>query len=43
VLYASPHKVMTDLHWAPRFTDIDAIVATAWQWHQSHQPRRGPG
>jgi UDP-glucose-4-epimerase GalE len=43
VLYASPHKVMTDLHWSPRFADIDAIVATAWRWHRSHQPRRGPG
>jgi len=42
VLYASPHKAMADLHWTPRFTDIDTIVATAWRWHQSHQPQRAP-
>jgi UDP-glucose 4-epimerase len=24
------------LGWKPRYTDIDAIVATAWRWHQSH-------
>jgi UDP-glucose-4-epimerase GalE len=42
VLYASPHKAMADLHWRPRFTDIDTIVATAWHWHRSHQPQRAP-
>lgn len=26
------------LGWQPRYTDIDSIVATAWQWHQ-HHPR----
>ncbi len=24
------------LGWKPKYTDIDAIVATAWRWHQSH-------
>ena len=36
VLYASPHKAQTELHWQPRFRDLDAIVQTAWAWHQSH-------
>jgi UDP-glucose-4-epimerase GalE len=24
------------LGWTPKYTDIDAIVETAWRWHQSH-------
>ncbi len=42
VLYASPHRAMAELHWNPRFTDIDVIVGTAWNWHRSHPPHRGP-
>jgi UDP-glucose-4-epimerase GalE len=47
VLYAAPHKAQAELHWTPRFADIDAIVGTAWTWHRAH-PRgyggrdRGP-
>jgi UDP-glucose-4-epimerase GalE len=36
VLYASPHKAQAELHWMPRFIDIDAIVTTAWNWHRTH-------
>jgi UDP-glucose-4-epimerase GalE len=36
ILYASAHKAQTDLHWTPRFSDLDAIVGTAWAWHQAH-------
>jgi UDP-glucose 4-epimerase len=42
VLYASPRKATAELRWTPRFTDIDAIVATAWNWHRSRQPQLGP-
>jgi UDP-glucose 4-epimerase len=24
------------LAWKPRYTDLDAIVETAWRWHESH-------
>ena len=24
--------------WAPRYTDLDDIVATAWDWHVKHGP-----
>lgn len=24
------------LNWQPRYTDIESIVASAWQWHQAH-------
>ncbi len=36
VLYAAPHKAKSELHWTPRFTDIESIVATAWNWHRAH-------
>ncbi|HEV3060781.1 MAG TPA: UDP-glucose 4-epimerase GalE [Vicinamibacterales bacterium] len=36
VLYASPHKAQAELHWVPRFTDIDAIVRTACNWYRAH-------
>jgi UDP-glucose-4-epimerase GalE len=36
VLYAEALKARTELGWTPRFSDLDAIVATAWRWHQTH-------
>jgi UDP-glucose-4-epimerase GalE len=36
VLYAAPQKAQSELHWKPRFTDIESIVRTAWTWHRSH-------
>ena len=36
VLYAAAHKAQAELHWKPRFADIDSIVETAWHWHQHH-------
>ena len=36
VLYAAAAKAHGELHWKPRFADLDTIVGTAWQWHQTH-------
>jgi UDP-glucose-4-epimerase GalE len=36
VLYAAPQKAQTELHWTPRFADLDSIVRTAWGWHRTH-------
>src|SRR5262249_54242733 len=36
VLYAAPNKARTHLHWAPRFSDLESIVQTAWDWHGAH-------
>ena len=35
-LYADPKRLMDDLGWQPKFTDIDQIIATAWRWHSAH-------
>jgi UDP-glucose-4-epimerase GalE len=45
-LYAAAGKAQRELRWTPRFTDLDSIVRTAWNWHQrcprgfaaAHQP-----
>jgi UDP-glucose-4-epimerase GalE len=36
VLYAAPHKAQTELHWKPRFPELESIVRTAWEWHRTH-------
>ena len=36
VLYAAPHKAQAELHWTPRFPDLESIVRTAWEWHRTH-------
>ncbi|HXI32067.1 MAG TPA: UDP-glucose 4-epimerase GalE [Vicinamibacterales bacterium] len=36
VLYAAPHKAQAELHWTPRYPDLEAIVGTAWEWHRKH-------
>ncbi len=35
-LYADSTKIKTELGWQPAYTDIDAIVATAWDWFSKH-------
>lgn len=34
-LYADASRARAELGWSPRFTDIDAIVGSAWRWHVS--------
>jgi UDP-glucose-4-epimerase GalE len=36
VLYAAPHKAQAELHWTPRFPELESIVRTAWEWHRNH-------
>jgi UDP-glucose-4-epimerase GalE len=35
VLVASSAKIQNELGWRPRYTEIKAIVQTAWNWHKS--------
>ncbi len=35
-LVASSGKIEAELGWRPRFQSLDAIVASAWAWHQRH-------
>jgi UDP-glucose 4-epimerase len=34
VLVASSEKAIRELGWKPRYTRLDDIVRTAWEWHQ---------
>jgi UDP-glucose 4-epimerase len=34
VLIASSEKIMKELGWDPKYTQLDDIVRTAWAWHQ---------
>lgn len=34
VLVASSEKAIGELGWKPRYTELDAIMRTAWMWHQ---------
>jgi UDP-glucose 4-epimerase len=46
ILCASPQRLMQELGWRPRFSDLQTIVRTAWKWKEKH-PRgyrgRDPG
>ena len=35
-LVADPGRIMAELKFAPRFTDLNEIVKTAWDWHRTH-------
>ena len=36
VLYAAAHKAQNELHWTPRYADLETIVTHAWNWHRTH-------
>jgi len=35
-LVASPDKIRLELGWEPQYTGIEAMVASAWEWHHAH-------
>lgn len=35
-LIASSQKAQRELDWAPKHSDLDTIIKTAWKWHQNH-------
>jgi UDP-glucose 4-epimerase len=35
-LVASAEKIQRELGWKPRYTDLRAIIETAWRWHREH-------
>jgi UDP-glucose 4-epimerase len=35
-LYADPSRAKAELGWTPVYTDIRAIIESAWQWHRTH-------
>ena len=39
MLVASSARAMREIGWKPRYTELDAIVRTAWIWHQKRYAR----
>ncbi len=35
-IYADSTKAQRELDWKPKYTNIDDIVASAWEWHAKH-------
>jgi len=35
-LYADPARIMAELGWQPRWTDLTGTIASAWKWHKDH-------
>jgi UDP-glucose 4-epimerase len=35
-LVASSEKIRHELGWQPRYTELKAIVESAWKWHRMH-------
>jgi UDP-glucose 4-epimerase len=36
VLIASSEKIRTELHWKPKFGELETILESAWIWHKNH-------
>jgi UDP-glucose 4-epimerase len=36
VLIASSEKIRRLLGWNPKYSDVESIIASAWEWHKSH-------
>lgn len=35
-LYANASRIRNRYRWAPGYTDVRAIIETAWRWHRNH-------
>jgi UDP-glucose 4-epimerase len=36
ILVASSEKIKKELHWHPQHTDLESIIASAWEWRKRH-------
>ncbi len=36
ILIAGADRIMSDLGWQPRYSDLDSIIESAWRWHEAH-------
>jgi UDP-glucose 4-epimerase len=36
VLVAASDRIQRELHWKPRFTSLESIVRSAWEWRRAH-------
>jgi UDP-glucose 4-epimerase len=43
VLVASSERISRELGWKPKFTDLDSIIGSAWEWHQKLRAEQTAG
>ncbi len=36
VLIASSEKIIRELHWTPKYVQLEDIIKSAWKWHSTH-------
>jgi UDP-glucose 4-epimerase len=36
ILIASSEKIRAELGWEPKYPSLEAIIASAWEWHSAH-------
>lgn len=36
ILIASSEKIRNELGWTPKYTSLEDIIRTAWEWHSTH-------
>lgn len=36
-VFSDPSKIMRELNWTARYTDLKESLQTAWRWQQSHR------
>jgi UDP-glucose 4-epimerase len=36
ILVASSARIQCELGWRPKYANLEAIIASAWEWHQRH-------
>ena len=36
-LVASPNKIISEFEWKPTHTNMQDILSSAWEWHQSNR------
>ena len=41
-LVASSEKAKSVLGWRPQYGELEAIIGSAWKWHQLHPNGYGP-
>ena len=34
ILTAEADRIRTEMDWRPRYTELESIIATAWEWHR---------
>jgi UDP-glucose 4-epimerase len=39
VLIASSERAIQEMGWKPKYTDLDSIIRTAWEWHQKRHAK----